>query len=257
MTPVTDWKSLSHAYGEASDIPALIAQLSAESTDPSHPLWEDLCGNLCHQGSVYSASYAALPLLLERTEALPPEKRVMAVVLMSNIVASNDLRGIERRPLDVIDTISRVARRLTDECVRAGKHDGATFVYLLQAACAFDGDVLWGRHLEHLVDGDYPGRCPSCRHDLYLAIGRYGFFATAEEWVGPRNTNAVRIPIQPTEPAALAGRAAWLHETAVQHDQSEVVAWIRHLFGNTQCPACRQALDIAPALTASQPRNDD
>jgi hypothetical protein len=158
MNDTVDWKARCHAYGEASEVPALIAQLSADTADWSHPLWEDLCGSLCHQGSVYSASYAALPLLLERTKALPPEKRVMTLVLMSNIVASNDLRGIERTPLDVINAISPVTRRLTDESLKAGTHDSATFVYLLQASCAFDGDVLWGRHLEHLVDGDYPGR---------------------------------------------------------------------------------------------------
>lgn len=245
---MTDWKALSHAYGEASDIPALIAQLSSNTADAGDPLWEDLCGSLCHQGSVYSASYAALPLLLERTQSLPPEKRVMALVLMSAIVASNDLRGIERRPLDLIDRISLAARRLTDECLEVRGHDTPTFVYLLQAACAFDGDVLWGRYLEYLVDGNYPGHCPSCRHDLQLAIGCPGFFATAEDWVGPRNTNPARIPIQPAEPAALAGRAAWLHETAVQHDQSEVALWIRHLFGTTTCPKCAQAFEVARAV---------
>src|SRR4030095_9930537 len=121
MSDAVDWKALSHAYGEASAIPALIAQLSANTADWSDSLWEDLCGSLCHQGSVYSVSYAALSLLLERTESLPAEKRVMALVLMSGIVASNDLRSIERRPLDVIDAISPVARRLTDEGSKGGK----------------------------------------------------------------------------------------------------------------------------------------
>jgi hypothetical protein len=248
MSDAVDWKALSHAYGEASAIPALIAQLSANTADWSDPLWEDLCGSLCHQGSVYSASYAALPLLLERTESLPAEKRVMALVLMSGIVASNDLRGIERRPLDVIDAISPVARRLTDECLKAGKHDSATFVHLLQAACAFDGDVLWGRHLEYLIDGDYPGHCPSCSHELHLAVGKYGFFVTADEWVGPASRDPERVPIAPVEAAALSGRAAWLHETAVQHDHSEFALWIRHLFGTTTGPICGQALEVARAV---------
>ena len=37
---------LSHAYGEASDVPALIAQLSSDTADAGHSLWEELCGRL-------------------------------------------------------------------------------------------------------------------------------------------------------------------------------------------------------------------
>lgn len=60
------WADLRHAYGSANDIPALLRSLwtfpSAESqrSEPYYTLWS----SLCHQGDVYSASYAALPHLV-------------------------------------------------------------------------------------------------------------------------------------------------------------------------------------------------
>jgi len=60
------WNELSHAYGPAKDIPELLKQLtllpaiSDYETEPYYSLWS----SLCHQGDVYSASYAAVPHLL-------------------------------------------------------------------------------------------------------------------------------------------------------------------------------------------------
>jgi hypothetical protein len=245
---MTDWKALSHAYGTASEIPALIAQLSLETADPKYPLWEELWSRLCHQGTVYSASYAALPLLLEYAQALPPEKRTMPLVLMSAIVASDDLHGVERRPLNIIDAISPSARHLTEECLGAGDHDTIAFAYLVQAATIFDGDLFWGQRLDCLIAGEFDGRCPSCSHELHLVVGKYGFFVTAEEWVGPTSRDPERAPIAPAKVESLSGRAAWLHETAVQHGHSEFALWICHLFGTTTCPTCGQAFEVAHAV---------
>ena len=245
---MTDWKALSHAYGEASEIPVLIAQLSLDSTDSKNPLWEELWSRLCHQGTVYSASYAALPLLLEYVQTLSPETRTMPLVLIGAIIASEDLHGIERRPLDIIDRISVAARRLTDDCLRARGHDITEFAYLLQAATIFDGDLFWGQRLDCLVAGEFDGHCPSCSHKLHLVVGKYGFFVTAEEWVGSTSCDPERAPIAPVQAATLSRRAAWLHESAVQHEQSEYALWIRHLFGMTTCPSCAHSFEVARAI---------
>jgi hypothetical protein len=62
-----EWLRLRHAYGAASDIPALIRQVRA---DPSPKVgytdepWFSLWSALCHQGDAYEASYAAVPHLV-------------------------------------------------------------------------------------------------------------------------------------------------------------------------------------------------
>ena len=62
------WDQLQHAYGPASDIPDLLRQLAVDpkqkkSADdqPWHSLWSALC----HQDDVYTASYAAVPHIVQ------------------------------------------------------------------------------------------------------------------------------------------------------------------------------------------------
>lgn len=62
------WGQLEHAYGSASDIPGFLRTLHS-STGPadgydSQP-WFGLWSRLCHQGDIYSASYAAVPHIVE------------------------------------------------------------------------------------------------------------------------------------------------------------------------------------------------
>jgi hypothetical protein len=62
------WTTLHHAYGPASDTPQLLRQLALspgpKQGDISEP-WYSLWSSLCHQGDVYSASYAALPHIVQ------------------------------------------------------------------------------------------------------------------------------------------------------------------------------------------------
>lgn len=60
-----DWASLNHAYGAATDVPQLLRSLL--SADPKE--WEqtihELFGIIWHQGTVYTATAAAVPFLYE------------------------------------------------------------------------------------------------------------------------------------------------------------------------------------------------
>jgi hypothetical protein len=61
------WSSYTHAYGPADDIPALLSR-AQDDTGPGHKpgtAWFDLWSALCHQGDTYTASYAAVPHLVQ------------------------------------------------------------------------------------------------------------------------------------------------------------------------------------------------
>ena len=60
------WSQLSHAYGAAEDIPALLerARLDLRPGGNSDSAWFELWSSLCHQGDAYTASYAAAPELV-------------------------------------------------------------------------------------------------------------------------------------------------------------------------------------------------
>lgn len=62
------WSELNHAYGRASDIPNLLRKLShfpGQGSDDEAEPWHSLWSSLCHQGDVYTASYAAVPHLVQ------------------------------------------------------------------------------------------------------------------------------------------------------------------------------------------------
>lgn len=66
------WSELQHAYGAASDIPQMLAKLAdvPTSEDNSEP-WFSLWSSLAHQGDVYSASFAAVPYVIEALAKAP------------------------------------------------------------------------------------------------------------------------------------------------------------------------------------------
>jgi hypothetical protein len=68
------WSKLRHAYGNAEDIPPLLAQLKnlPDSADNKEP-WFSLWSALAHQGDVYSASFAAVPYVVAALASNPTQ----------------------------------------------------------------------------------------------------------------------------------------------------------------------------------------
>ncbi len=61
------WSDLRHAYGSAENVPGLLRQLRAlpRATDARAEPYFSLWSALCHQGQVYTASYAAVPHIVD------------------------------------------------------------------------------------------------------------------------------------------------------------------------------------------------
>ena len=67
-----DWAKYTHAYGEASDLPALFAKLRAATPGEWDEVNLELTNAIMHQGDVYTATYAIAPHLLQYAEELGP-----------------------------------------------------------------------------------------------------------------------------------------------------------------------------------------
>jgi hypothetical protein len=91
------WQELTHAYGKASDIPGLLSQLSQSPAPKSgykDEPWFSLWSALCHQGDVYSASYAAVPHIVRvGTETSGPIDSGFFLLPACIEVARNNGRG--------------------------------------------------------------------------------------------------------------------------------------------------------------------
>jgi hypothetical protein len=66
------WSELQHAYGAASDIPALLVKLAdVPTSEGKNEPWFSLWSSLAHQGDVFSASFAAVPHVIEALASAP------------------------------------------------------------------------------------------------------------------------------------------------------------------------------------------
>jgi hypothetical protein len=243
-----DWTSLRDAYGEASKVPKLLSQLS---TDPGHAVWHEVWSRLCHQGTVYSASFAALPLLLEWAETVPPEKRSTVLVLAGAITSSRDVvSGSEARPVALAATSKRF-EALAVETLAEPRLSSSDFIHVAQAALAFRQEPVWGEVLDQFNDGEFKGLCGSCGSDLYLVVGQHGFFATNYDWASPLTK---RAPISASPVQSLGDVGRWLYGQAVGGKQVQIANWTLHLFGTTECPACGKSIRVADAVKQAYDR---
>jgi HEAT repeat protein len=60
-----NWRSLTHAYGTAEDVPVLLRRLAAGNAEEQRNVIYEFFGNIWHQGTVYEASAHAVPFLIE------------------------------------------------------------------------------------------------------------------------------------------------------------------------------------------------
>lgn len=65
------WAELEDAYGSAAGIPALLGQLQTLPGDADAEPWSSLWSALAHQGDVYTASFAAVPHVVQALAGAP------------------------------------------------------------------------------------------------------------------------------------------------------------------------------------------
>jgi hypothetical protein len=141
MISLTDarWSALSDAYGASSGIPKLLAdaeKLPEDSDGQAEPYFS-LWSALCHQGDVYSASYAALPHFVRIIEANPDKFRWTLLLLVHAIeVARSNGRG-PTVPDDLIGSYREALARVPALASQFLRRDmGEEELRVILAACA-------------------------------------------------------------------------------------------------------------------------
>jgi len=247
---MANWSTLSDAYGNATDVPNLIDDWVLEPTEDK---LSDLWSRLCHQGTVYSASFAAIPVLYRALPTLRPIDRRNAIMLVGAILASTD-RHRGAAPDETVFELLPALRDVAAESLADADIDEAEFPYVLQALAALRGDPLWGRVFADLVGGEFNGVCPRCECALLLVIGDEGFFASVDDYV--RNADATRIPIAPAPSNSLSPVGAWLHQQALNHSHTKTATGVAYMFGSTACPACDAAIAVEGAIAKATRRSE-
>ncbi|MEV8312395.1 hypothetical protein AB0P36_35215 [Streptomyces flavidovirens] len=243
---MTDWSQLSHAYGSAEDIPALLDQIA---TEPNAERWNDLWSALCHQSSVYSASFAALPSLADVASSNDREQAVSALTLAGAIMA-----GAEQ-PHGAGDVRAQHAPEIETLLAVVNQHlrtasDRTEYIHLLEAMLGFEGVIGWSEDLAWgLGNEEYEVSCPGCETSLFIVLGERGFFSTSEDYALSEDDVETR-PLRPANPADLDGIGRRLHHIALTDGQHEVANALTHVFGDATCPDCETDFSVARQVSA-------
>lgn len=235
---MTTWAALQDAYGPAEHVPALLKTAETARTDVGEP-WDELWGRLCHQGTVYSASYAALPVLTQISAQQEPSGYVASLHLAAAIIASTD------GPEDPAVVRHRYERDLADLHAVATRNlqhasTDTDFVYGLQALMAFENGGIWQRNLECLADGEASLECPSCAEELLLDLD-----SPTPRIVTFEDTSAEVTPHNP--PASTV--EARLIALARASNRTTVATKLPYLFGSSICPNCQTPFELPQSLS--------
>ncbi|MGW2762851.1 hypothetical protein [Streptomyces sp. NPDC001275] len=244
---MTDWSRLHHAYGTAEDVPGL---LDGASADPQSPAWDELWSRLCHQDTVYSASYAALPALTQMARQWSTPDRQAPLYLAGSIMVSTDRPHDGKDPrVTYASEISELIR-LTEEALQDSTLADApgTYIDLLATLLSFQGVEVWGEQLEGLNEGEYEVSCPTCASENFIVLGEDGFFSTTDSMY-MKQSAARKVPLQPRSSEALDGLARTLHSRALADGHPDIAHKVTYVFGDAQCAECDTVFSVEEAIT--------
>lgn len=84
-----DWGALSHAYHAATDTRAHLMAVAVGDERGRHLAWNELWGSVRHQGTVYSATVAAVPIVTALARWVDYPDRAMALVYLRELAVGD------------------------------------------------------------------------------------------------------------------------------------------------------------------------
>ena len=171
-----DWSSVTHAYGEATDVPGFLRALISPDPETRGEAVFDLWNTINHQGTVYPASATAVPFLYELLTAPEVQDKSAIADLIAGI--ANGVGYLEVHA--VSDTDQRVYRKMMSEQGKTLEGELAREAAETEAVRRAASAGL--RHLlPYLHDTN-----PLIRSSVAIAVGNYlGNYPEHEAWSVP------------------------------------------------------------------------
>ena len=102
-----EWSELTHAYGSAEDVPALLAQLNSPDEQAREAACSELFGNIWHQGTVYPATVKALPHLIALFRSPDCIDRNLVAILLASIADGDGYYHVHSRLESLRDSFEK------------------------------------------------------------------------------------------------------------------------------------------------------
>lgn len=157
------WSELRDAYGSADRVPNILRRLYANPTDRDS--LKDAWSSLCHQGTIYSASIAAVPHLVSLVTNSTLRDRLEPLILVGAIAESLGMPGETHEGDEAFGEYRTKAIELLSESIKYGTLIDEELRYALSAFAALLGDSKLARILSTL---DCGFTCPKCGTDIDL-----------------------------------------------------------------------------------------
>ncbi|MBO0609123.1 HEAT repeat domain-containing protein [Myceligenerans salitolerans] len=227
-----DWTAVSHAYGDASDMPsmlrALVVDAGADSESDSESVSE-LWGAIVHQGTVYSASTAAVPFMARLAAAGAATREClwllgwMAASDDTAPGAEDDIRNAVRAHADILGPLTchddGEIRKATVHAL--GQTRSTDLLPALRAARDDDKDPLVRAEAviamlrcgtpdaAGVIGGAYTDPAPAVR-----LAGVFASFDAGRPWTSETREALLSVP----DPDSIAGQ--------LLDDRYEALAWV-------------------------------
>ncbi len=237
------WTEIAHAYGPAGDVPDLLRALArGEDRDPrpgALDLWDRIWSALCHQGTTYGASYAAVPHVVAIGGARPRAEQVPFWSFVGAVAGSSDAAPLPPELAAGYQRALHAAETAALACLAPGVTEDDALSLLVALAGIRRQRVLMAT-LEGLIDGELQQECPDCGAELYVTLTALPFIVADQDPATGRPARTT--PVGPaTAPAPDVHAAATRARKAGLADLADRVA---ALDGVVLCPACGERFPL-------------
>lgn len=242
-----NWHALVDAYGSGQYVPEWLRRL--EGLDPD--ALGELYGRICHQGSVYSSSIAALPHLVRIAQNCEDDEfRAEVLALVGAICESYDFAGALSVSSECAEIPAVLGHALDMAEMLLPKLDEAnTSIYLLKSVAALSGYVGVSRVLEGFADEEFFLACANCGTELYVWPDEADLVVSAEDPVSNPDSGRTRVACGPFETSGHVSYYGWLEEqVSTAPGLAGVASLLPSLFGRATCPKCQVSFDLFDSL---------
>lgn len=257
------WALLGHAYGKADDVPEMIRELEQL---PKIDLEENqfLYGYLCHQYTTYSATYAAIPYLVEIAfqENQTLENKITIVEFCGDVHAlrnwdkrfhiySDDENLVKELSLEIEEGYSKAIQKIKPlaEQFLANRILGEEHrFYMFYMFLAFEGFEDLSRIFILSNFTEFYFHCPNCKYEHFIYQDDSKMKPDTEDY--DFELNLIKINLENLNAAPSKELIAnWTLFYAQKYDVKPVKYQIPYLFGTMICPHCNKEFRIIDALS--------
>ena len=240
------WSALSHAYGAASDLPAALRALRRGDDRADQGILHDLLwGRLCHQGTVYTATYAALPHVVAIGAQRPAGEQLHFWMFAGAVARSQDAADVPADLREDVEQSVRKAHELVVALFRPGldEHDA---LWLAAAVAGLRGQSTLALIVEGTTDEELCLACTHCHRELFVDVREPPFLVRDEVHPWPPGVQPTRVVPRPPR-AQLRALAELLADARLEAAAARVLA----LDGSVTCPGCGHELELIDTYAVS------